>query len=309
MDFVGPLRDNKGFNYLLVVIDRFSSMVHIIPTTTTVNALGVADLYFREIVRLHGLPKSIVSDRDSKFTSTFWNKLHRLLGTRLLKSTAFHPQTDGATERANRTVGQLLRAMVDSDQSNWLDKLPLVEFAINSSIGASTGYAPFEINYGRVPSMGLDNLPPSAFHGVTAYAEQAKEIILETHDNIVSSRLQQSTQANRRRVKGYQYEVGDKAYLSTEDLNLLKGRTRKLLPKFIGPYDVRGFNSRTSMVQLDLPEELKKRKIHATFHTNRVRPCYPNDEAMFPHRDAKSFYDFGQDPLTELKESRIRGIS
>jgi hypothetical protein len=299
MDFIGPFRECEGFNYILVAIDRFSSMVHLIPTTTTVTALGVANLYVREIVRLHGLPKSIVSDRDSKFTSTFWKELHRILGTSLKKSTAFHPQTDGATERANRTIGQILRGIVNDEQSDWLPKLPLVEFAINSSINASTGFAPFEINYGRVPSMGLDILPPATYNGITEYAERAREIILEAHDNIISSRIEQSAQANKRRKIDTPYAEGDKVYLSTANLNLPPGRTRKLLPKYIGPYKVLKYNIRTSTATLDLPEELTKRRIHPHFHAEKLRPSNPNDEEMFPHRDASAFYDFGIDPDVE----------
>ena len=108
MDFVGPLPLSQGHNFLLVVIDRFTSMVHLIPTKTTVTAREVTWLYMKEVVRLHGLPESLVSDRDSKFTSIFWKELHRLMGTKLLMSTAFHPQTDGQTERANCSVIQVL---------------------------------------------------------------------------------------------------------------------------------------------------------------------------------------------------------
>ncbi len=98
MDFMGPLPLSKSHNYLLVVIDHFTLQVHLIPMTTHVTSKEVAWLFLKEIVRLHGVPDSIVSDRDSKFTSKFWKELHRLMGTKLLMSTAFHPQTDGATE-------------------------------------------------------------------------------------------------------------------------------------------------------------------------------------------------------------------
>ena len=108
MDFMGPLPVSNGHDYLLVVIDCFTSEVHLIPTTTQVTAKEVAWLFLKEIVRLHGVPESIVSDRDVKFTSRFWKELHQLLGMKLLMSTAFNPQTDGATERANRSIAQVL---------------------------------------------------------------------------------------------------------------------------------------------------------------------------------------------------------
>src|SRR6202040_509779 len=143
MDFIGPFPKSHGFNYLWVVICRLTSMVHLIPINTTTTASELASLYVKEVVHLHGLPHSIVSNRDSKFTSKFWKETHRLLGTKLLMSTVFHPQMDGATERANCSVGQILRSVIQPDQSDWVDKILIVEFAINSNISSSMGFAPF----------------------------------------------------------------------------------------------------------------------------------------------------------------------
>ena len=108
MDFIGPFPESKGFNYLWVVICRMTSMVHLILVRTTMTASDLSWIYLKEIVRLHGLPSSIVSDRDAKFTSKWWKELHKLLGAKLLMSTSFHPQTDGQTERANRNIAQIL---------------------------------------------------------------------------------------------------------------------------------------------------------------------------------------------------------
>ena len=98
LDFMGPLLKLNNFDYLLVVIDQLTSQVHLVPTTTMVTARGIAWLILKEVMRLHGIPESIVSDRDTKFTSVFWKELHRLMGSKLLMSTVFHPQMDGATE-------------------------------------------------------------------------------------------------------------------------------------------------------------------------------------------------------------------
>lgn len=151
MDFVGPFPKSSGFDYLWVVIDRKTSMVHLIPITTKTTATELAELYLWEVVRLHGFPVSIVSDRDTKFTSAFWRELHRIVGTKLLMSTSFHPQTDGASERAIQTISKMLRSMVEPSQNDWVDWLPMVEFAMNSCVSASTGFAPFELNYGFLP--------------------------------------------------------------------------------------------------------------------------------------------------------------
>ena len=100
---------------------------------------------------MHGLPETIVSDRDMKFTSAFWRETHRMLGAKLLMSMAFHPQTDGASERAICTVTQILCTMVQPDQKDWVTKVPMVEFVINSSISSSMGFVPFKLNYGHMP--------------------------------------------------------------------------------------------------------------------------------------------------------------
>src|ERR1700677_1964123 len=115
MDFVGPFLISKGYDYLWVIICRLTSMVHLIPINTMVKASELALLYVTEVVRLHRLPDSIVSDRDSKFTSKFWSETHCILGTKLLMSTVFHPQTDGTSERANRSVGQVLQTLIHPD--------------------------------------------------------------------------------------------------------------------------------------------------------------------------------------------------
>ena len=128
-------------------------MVHLIPTPTDAMARDIAELYVKEIVRLHGLPESIVSDRDVKFTSIFWTELSKLLGQRLLMPSSYHPQMDGSLEQAIQMMSQAMCTLVNDYQSNWPDQLPLVEFTMNSAISESTGYAPFELNYGWMPRL------------------------------------------------------------------------------------------------------------------------------------------------------------
>ena len=209
-------------------------MVHLVPINTTTKASELAWIYVNNIVKIHGLPESIVSDRDSKFTSKFWTEVHRLLGTKLLMSTSFHPQTDGATERVNKSVGQTLRTMVKPDQTDWVERILLVEFAINSSISASTRYAPFKLNYGYMPTFHGDIIPtPGEPPGVKEFVEKAKGYLAEAHDSIIESRVVQTFHANKRRNSSTPYEKGDKVYLSTENLALPKGRAKKLMPKYI----------------------------------------------------------------------------
>ncbi|KAJ3480531.1 hypothetical protein NLI96_g8282 [Meripilus lineatus] len=298
MDFVGPFPPSQGHDYLWVVICRLTSMVHLIPVKTTVKASELAWIFVKEIVRLHGLPDSIVSDRDTKFTSKFWKEVHRILGIKLLMSTAFHPQTDGASERAIRTIGQILRASVQPDQRDWVERVPMVEFAINSSTSRTTGLAPFELN-GTMPRMMGDMDVKGTVPGVRQFMQQVRENLLAAHDAIIESRVNQTHFANKRRrnegneFEGYNITEGELAYLSTKNLSLPKGRASKLLPKFIGPYKVVKAFQEKSMYELELPEELRKRGIFPKFHVSLLRKHVANDEALFPNRDPMVYYDFG----------------
>ena len=163
------------------------------------NTKEVAWLFLKEVVRLHGVPESIVSDHDTKFTSMFLRELHRLMGTKLLMSTVFHPQMDGTTEWANCTIGQILRMIVNDDQKNWADKCPMVEFVLNSSVSATTGFPPFELNQGSMPQIGMPTSFDTTFKGVKQFTLQAKWDLLAAHDTIIANRVQQMFHANKKR--------------------------------------------------------------------------------------------------------------
>jgi transposase InsO family protein len=147
--------DSKKKDSIFVVVDRFSKMAHFIPCNKSDDASHVANLFFREILRLHGVPNTIVSDRDVKFVSYFWKTLWAKLGTKLLFSTTCHPQTNGQTEVVNRTLSMLLRTMVKKNLKDWEECLPHVEFSYNSAVHSTTNLCPFEIVYGF--KLGLEN--------------------------------------------------------------------------------------------------------------------------------------------------------
>jgi len=275
-------------------------MVHLAPTKQTYRARDIAEVMFNLIYKLHGMPSNIVSDRDSLFTSTFWQKLHELTGVELRMSTSFHPQSDGATERANRTITQMLRQCVSPHQRDWAIKLPAIEFAINSARSSTTGYAPFYLNYGRLPpSMIWD--AESKYPGVRVFAQLMKDAVMSAHDAIIAARVKQTSLANRRR-KEAPFVIGDLVYLSTENLSLPKGRARKLAPKFIGPYRIIE-DYKNNSYMLDLPPELKQRGVHPSFHANLLRMHEPNDDRRFPGRQLQQISDLGR--LEEWSVSRV----
>ncbi len=299
MDFSGLYPEIGGYNYILLVICWMTGMVHIIPTRTDVTAKQVAELYVREIVRLHGIPESVVSDRDARFTSQFWTELSSLLGQRLLMSSSYHPQTDGSSERAIQTMSQVLRALVLDFGSSWVDQLPLVEFAMNSAVHESTGFAPFELNYGWLPRMikgfGLD----TARGGVRQFVENINDVLDRTYDKLLTQRTRQAIESNKHRREGQAFKEGDLVLLSSKNINLPKGQSRKLFPKSLGPYKVLWANPKTSSYKIELPPDLKARHIHNVFHESVLRPYVVNDDARFPKRETRVHVDIGNDPDQE----------
>jgi hypothetical protein len=174
-------------------------MVHLVPSRITYNAREIAELVFAEVYKLHGLSKSIVSNRDMLFTSAFWTHLNRLIGMNQSMSSAYHPQLDGATERANRTIGQMLHSCISSTQQDWVSKLPAIEFAINVSRSETTGYAPFFLNSGRIPRMFVWNDANSdEYPSVRAFAQRMKHVVMSAHDAILETRVKQARSANHK---------------------------------------------------------------------------------------------------------------
>ena len=218
-------------------------------------------------------------------------------------SSAFHPQTDGATERANRTVTQMIRQCVSPNQKDWVTKLPAIEFAINSARSSTTGFSPFQLNYGRNPSpMIWQN--QEEFPGVRKFAEQMKMAIMSAHNSIIVARIVNTVQANRKRNMA-SYKVGDLVYLSTKNISLPKGRARKLAPKYLGPFEISKILKEGATYQLDLSDELLKRGINRSFHASLLKPHVPNDDRKFPGRLPSQIPGFGEKPDEWIIEAII----
>ena len=175
-------------------------MVHLIPSRTNYTAKEIAELVFAEIYKLHGLPKSIVSDRDVLFTSAFWTHLQKLIGINQQMSSAYHPQSDGSTERANRTLGQMLRSRISPNQQDWVAWLPAIEFALNLAHSETMGYSPFFLNSGRMPRTFVWNEAiRDEYPSVRAFTQRMKMATMTAHDTILEVRTKQTCMANRKR--------------------------------------------------------------------------------------------------------------
>ncbi|KAK1697825.1 hypothetical protein QYE76_014522 [Lolium multiflorum] len=242
MDFVlGLPRTKRGHDSIFVVVDRFSKMSHFIACHKSDDASHIANLFFREIVRLHGVPKTIVSDRDVKFMSYFWKTLWRKLGTKLLFSTTCHPQTDGQTEVVNRTLSQLLRSMIKKNLKEWEECLPHVEFAYNRAVHSTTELCPFEVVYGFKPITPLDLLPLPIHERVNMEASKradfVKKIHVKTKELIEKKGKSNAARMNKKR-KEMLFKPGDMVWVHFRKDRFPKLRKSKLKPRGAGPYKV-----------------------------------------------------------------------
>ena len=216
-------------------------MAHFIPCHKSDDATHVADLFFREIVRLHGVPNTIVSDHDAKFLSHFWRTLWAKLGTKLLFSTTCHPQTDGQTEVVNRTLSTMLRAVLKKNIKLWEECLPHVEFAYNRSQHSTTKKCPFEIVYGFLPHAPIDLLPLPTSERVNVDANKHAELILKLHEttkeNIECMNAKYKL-AGSKGKKHITFEPGDLVWLHLRKDRFPNLRKSKLLPRADGPFKV-----------------------------------------------------------------------
>ncbi len=266
---------------LTVVIDHLTGMVHLMPSQINYKAKDVAKLVFAEVDKYYGLPKAIVSNRDTLFTSIFWSHLHQLIGTKLKMLSAYHPETDRLTEQLNRTVGAMLRQCVLTNQKDWVSKLLAIKFAINSAQSETTGYAPFFLNTGRMPcSMIWDNPEKTEYPGVQMFAQRMKLAVIAAHDSILEAYIKQTQDANQKR-RPVPFANNDLVYMSTKNISFPKGLARKMVLKYMGPYHVlRDLDNRS--FKIELPSSLKSRGIHNVFHVLLLRVHVPNDDHLFP---------------------------
>jgi transposase InsO family protein len=273
MDFITKLPMTiKQHDSIMVVVDKLTKAAHFIFVKKTPNTTNIVDIYLKEVARLHGIPKAIVSDRDSKFTSNFWKGLFKGLGTNLNFSTTYHPESDGQTKRVNQIIEDMLRMHVMDKPSKWEDHLHLVEFAYNNGYQASIKMSPFEALYGGKcnTSINWDNSSNWTIIGL--------DLLRDMEDQMM--KIKQNLKAAHERKKSYvdkhrtprEFSVGDHVFLKVKARrsSLRLGRCSKLSARYCGPFEVMERIGHVAYI-LALPTSMQ---IHNVFHVSLLKNMY-----------------------------------
>lgn len=284
MDFITglpPSTDDNGVAYdaILVVIDRYTKLVRYLPCKKTLSAQQLATLLIKEIFTRFGIPTDIVSDRGSLFTSKFWSTLCFYMAVRRRLSTAFHPQTDGQTERQNQTLEYYLRCYCSHEQDDWVSWLPLAEFTYNNSLHSSTKTTPFYATMGYHPKWTIDIADDIPEGGAPVARSRAEAI--QTQRDVMTGLLEQAREsqkkyADKSRIP-QEFRVGQLVLLATKNIRVRRP-SRKIDNRRIGPFEVTECVGPVAY-RLSLPPEYKS--IHSVFHVSLLEPYYarPGDPA------------------------------
>jgi hypothetical protein len=265
-------------------VDRLTKTAHFLPVHTTHKTEKYAEIYVDQIVRLHGIPKTIVSNRGAMFVARFWEQLQESLGTQVIRSSAYHPQTDGQTERVNQILEDMLQACVLHYGKDWDKCLSLAEFSYNNSYQSSLKMAPFEALYGRrcrTPLNWSQTWEREIFGpDLVLEAEEKVRVITK---NLEAAQARQKSYHDKRR-KPLQFEVGDHVYLKVSPTKGVQrfGIKGKLAPRYIGPYEIKASCGPVAY-QLELPPHMSA--VHNVFHVSHLRKCVRLPTEVLPEPD------------------------
>jgi len=233
VDFIMKLPVVAEKDAILVVCNRLSKMMHFVATTEGISAEGLARLLQDNVWKLHGLPESVVSDRGPQFTAELMKELNRMLGIKTKLSTAFHPQTDGQTERMNQELEQYLQFFIENRQKDWPEWLAAAEFAINNKVYMATKVLLFIANYGREMRMGGDIRRKGKMESVTEFVEKMKKVHEEAEAALKKTQEEMKRYADRGRKETEKWKKGDRVLLSTKDLVFKERPSKKLIERYV----------------------------------------------------------------------------
>ena len=314
MDFITKLpKTSSGYDTIWVIVDRLKKSANFLPIQENDSMDKLARLYVKEIVARHGVPISIISDRDSRFTSNFWRSLQDALGSDLDMSTAYHPQTDGQSERTIQTLEDMLRACAIDFGKGWDRHLPLAEFSYNNSYHTSIKQAPYEALYGRKCRSPIcwAEVGESQLTGPDLVQETTEKIV-QIRSRMQAARDRQKSYADKRR-RPLEFQVGDKVLLKVSPWKgvIRFGKRGKLNPRYIGPFQILAKIGPVAY-RLELPSELSA--VHDVFHVSNLKKCLSDDNPAIPLEEIQvdERLNFIEEPIEimdrevkRLKQSRI----
>ncbi|KAL4581633.1 hypothetical protein LXL04_006159 [Taraxacum kok-saghyz] len=280
LDFITHLPPSNGKSSISVIVDRLTKFSHFIALPSKYTAASLATVFLKDIYRFHGLPKSILSDRDPLFLSHFWIQLFKQLGTKIRHSSAYHPQTDGQTEVVNRCLESYLRAFACDEPKSWHRYLYLAEFWYNTSFHSAIAMTPFKVMYGRDATAIHDYTPSSnATASIDATLQEHQRLIDLLKEALTRSRQQMTKQANKHRLDK-EFKVGD-----------LARATQKLSKRFFGPYQIIERIGKVTY-RLALPPNSR---IHNVFHVSLLKESHTGETTS----------DFPEDWVLDLPDQQL----
>lgn len=280
MDFVEGLPKSQGFSVIMVVVDRLTKFGYFIPVKHPYTAATIAQLFLDNVVKLHGLPQTIVSDRDTIFVSSFWKALFKLYKVNLALSSAYHPQSDGQTERVNQCLEMYMRCAVQDSLTTWKSWLSLAELWYNSSYHSSLGCSPFKALYGYEPRLGaIPSIPGETPPSVTEIIEHRELHMQALKHHLAQAQNRMKVMADKKRTD-HQFQVGDKVLLKLQPYTQSSLANRpypKLACKFYGPYTILERIGQVAY-RLELPPHSL---IHPVFHISQLKPFVADYSPVF----------------------------
>ena len=288
---------NAKYDSILVITEKLTKYGYFIPYKESSTTQELAYAFIRVVASQHGLPKQLISDRDKLFTSKFWKSLMQQLGVKQSLSTAFHPQTDGQTERLNQTLEQYLRCYVNYKQDNWVELLPTAQWAYNSSDNEAIGMSPFKANYGYEPELTVQQAQkdvPTA----KKWAQELEKIHSHLQQEWIFLQNRMKHYADKKRLEGPTLKEGDKVYLLRRNIKT-KRPSNKLDWKKIGPFKIEKKVSEINY-RLSLPNTMK---IHPTFHISLLEPA-PQNAKLETQIEVDDEYEYEVERILDDREGQ-----